>query len=149
MTVYKENQGKVLGSIAIPKRNQDTFGRDVEEIITKKYTFDEAIRSSESSIMTKQRLRVVQRDLFAQLDALELTGSSVRAEARPTECLLLLQLETIVTPETLMTWHRKLIAKKYDGSAQRRPGRTRTAAEVETRVAQMAEENRDWGLSPH
>src|SRR3954463_10887015 len=31
---------------------------------------------------------------------------------------------TIVTPETLLAWHRKLIARKYDGSAVRGPGRT-------------------------
>jgi transposase-like protein len=52
---------------------------------------------------------------------------------------------TIVTPETLLAWHRKFIARKYDGSAKRRPGRPRTAAEVETLVVRMAEENRDWG----
>src|SRR3954452_18556379 len=32
------------------------------------------------------------------------------------------EVATIVTPETLLAWHRKLIAKKYDGSASRRPG---------------------------
>jgi hypothetical protein len=33
---------------------------------------------------------------------------------------------TIVTPETLLVWHRKLIAQKYDGSKHRGPGRPRT-----------------------
>jgi hypothetical protein len=33
---------------------------------------------------------------------------------------------TIVTPETLLAWHRKLIAQKYDGSAKRGPGQPRT-----------------------
>ncbi len=55
------------------------------------------------------------------------------------------QLATIVTPETLLAWHRKLIAEKYDGSACRRPGRPRTVAEVEALVVRMAEENRGWG----
>ena len=35
---------------------------------------------------------------------------------------LLAQVATIVTPETLLPWHRKLIAMKYDGSASRTPG---------------------------
>src|SRR6266508_1569854 len=44
---------------------------------------------------------------------------------------LLARVATIVTPETLLAWHRKLIAKKYDGSANRMPSRPRTAADIE------------------
>jgi putative transposase len=58
---------------------------------------------------------------------------------------LLARVATIVTPETLLAWHRKLTAEKYDGSGSRWPGRPRTVAEVETLVVRMAEENRDWG----
>jgi hypothetical protein len=72
MAVVNDNQQKILGSIAIPKRNQDTFGRDMEEMIARKHTFDEAIQSGDFSIMTRQRLKVVQRDLYEQLDALSL-----------------------------------------------------------------------------
>jgi uncharacterized protein GlcG (DUF336 family) len=35
---------------------------------------------------------------------------------------LLAEMATIVTPETLLAWHRKLIAQKYDGSGTRGPG---------------------------
>ena len=58
---------------------------------------------------------------------------------------LLEQVAPIVTPETLLAWHRKLIAKKYDGAMQRGSDRRRTTAEVESLVVQMAEENRNWG----
>jgi putative transposase len=58
---------------------------------------------------------------------------------------LLAELATIVTPETLLAWHRKLVAQKYDGSGPRGPGRPRIAASVESLVVRMAEENRDWG----
>ena len=58
---------------------------------------------------------------------------------------LLAEVATIVTPETLLAWHRKLIAQKYDGSDKRGPGRPRTAGEIEVLVVGMAEENRDWG----
>jgi len=58
---------------------------------------------------------------------------------------LLSELATIVTPETLLGWHRKLIAQKYDGSGNRGPGRPRVSGEVEALVVRMADENRDWG----
>ena len=58
---------------------------------------------------------------------------------------LLAEVATIVTPETLLAWHRKLIAHKYDGTAQRGPGRPRTALDIEKLVVRLAEENRDWG----
>ena len=58
---------------------------------------------------------------------------------------LLAEVATLVTPETLLRWHRHLIAYKYDGSGRRSPGRPRTAAEIEQVVVQMAEQNRDWG----
>src|SRR6266403_5613576 len=58
---------------------------------------------------------------------------------------LLNDVATIVTPETLLAWHRRLIAKKYDGSANRGPGRPRTADEITALVTRMANENRSWG----
>jgi len=58
---------------------------------------------------------------------------------------ILAEVATIVTPETLLAWYRKLIAQKYDGSGKRGPGRPRTAGETENLVVRMAEENRDWG----
>src|SRR5262244_3841452 len=57
---------------------------------------------------------------------------------------LLAEVATIVTPETLLAWHRKLIAQKYDGSGKRGPGQPRTAHSIEALVIRMAEENRDW-----
>jgi putative transposase len=67
------------------------------------------------------------------------------AKAKKLGRKVLTQVATIVTPETLLAWHRKLIANKYDGSAYRTPGRPRTAKEVAALVLRMAEENRGWG----
>ena len=52
-------------------------------------------------------------------------------KAKGLERKLLAEMATIVTPETLLGWHRKLIAQKYDGTGKRQPGRPRSAAEVE------------------
>ena len=67
-----KSEPKVFGLVHIPKRNQDTFGRDIEDVIARKLTFEEAIRNGTASVMSKQRLKVVQRDLFEQLDRLSL-----------------------------------------------------------------------------
>src|SRR5215469_5800859 len=59
------------------------------------------------------------------------------------------QIATIVTPGTLLAWHRKLIARKYDGSASRGPGRPRMEDDIESLVVKMAVENRCLGLHAH
>src|SRR5712671_1178940 len=60
---------------------------------------------------------------------------------------VLRNVATLVTPETLLAWHRKLIAKKYDGSAGRGRGRPRMMSEIRTLIVQMAKENRSWGYT--
>src|SRR3989442_12159834 len=67
------------------------------------------------------------------------------AKAKKLGRKLLAEITTIVTPATLLAWHRKLIAQKYDGSSNRRLGRPRTATEISNLVIRMAEENRSWG----
>lgn len=70
MQAYQTCKHKVHGSVQITKRNQDTFGRDVHDVITSKLTFEEAICDGAFSLMAKQRLKVVQRDLFEQIEKL-------------------------------------------------------------------------------
>jgi len=67
------------------------------------------------------------------------------AKAKKLSRKLLEQVATIVTPATLLTWHRKLIAQKYDGTAYRTPGRPRTSANITELVIRFAKENRSWG----
>lgn len=59
----------------------------------------------------------------------------------------LFELEPLVTPGTLLRWHRQLIARKYDGSKTRRPGRPKTAVEIEKLIVRMACENPRWGYT--
>src|SRR6516165_10805051 len=58
---------------------------------------------------------------------------------------MLHEVSTLVTPATLLGWHRRLIAEKYDGSKRRGPGRPHTKDEIRQLVVRMALENRDWG----
>jgi putative transposase len=58
----------------------------------------------------------------------------------------LTEVASIVKPDTILAWHRTLIAQKFDGSKQRQsPGRPRIDPEIEERVLRMARENRSWG----
>ena len=58
---------------------------------------------------------------------------------------MLHELATIVRPATLLGWHRRLIARKYDGRRQRGGGRPRVLEEIQRSVIRMATENRGWG----
>src|SRR5437773_11993427 len=53
----------------------------------------------------------------------------------------LLRLASIVTPDTLLGWHRRLIAKKYDTSQKRKPGRPLTAVGLRELILRMARDN--------
>src|SRR5258707_349209 len=53
----------------------------------------------------------------------------------------------IVTPDTILRWYRRLVAKKYDGSKTRRPGRPSTKANIAALVVRMATENPTWGYT--
>src|SRR5579883_1162813 len=58
----------------------------------------------------------------------------------------LAEVAAVATPETLLTWYRKLIAKKFDGSKHRKSlGRPRIDKEIECLVVRMAKENPTWG----
>jgi transposase InsO family protein len=53
----------------------------------------------------------------------------------------------LVTPDTLLAWHRRLIAQKYDSSKVRKPGRPGTASDRREMILRMARENRAWGYT--
>jgi hypothetical protein len=72
LPVYEDNAARLLGSVAIPKRNRDTFGRDLEDLLRQKLTFREGLDSTAFPLMARQRLRVMERELFEQLDRLDL-----------------------------------------------------------------------------
>ena len=57
------------------------------------------------------------------------------------------QLAAIATPRTLLTWHQHLMARKYDGSGKRSPGRPPTLRAVRDLILRMAVENRTWGYT--
>jgi len=58
------------------------------------------------------------------------------------------QVATIVTADTILAWHRRLIDKKWDfSSRKRKPGRPRVMSEITERLIMMARENSGWGYT--
>ena len=60
---------------------------------------------------------------------------------------ILTEYASLVTPDTILRWYRKLIARKWDYSQKRRgPGRPRVMEEIRILVLRMAFETR-WGYT--
>jgi len=56
------------------------------------------------------------------------------------------EISTIVTPDTLLRWHRELVARKWDYSQQRQKvGRPPLSREIIELILRMARENSSWG----
>lgn len=66
---YLEHRRRVHGLVRIPRHTSATFGKDVELMLDRKLTFRQAVNGSDVfSLMAKQRLAMVRRELFEQLD---------------------------------------------------------------------------------
>jgi hypothetical protein len=61
-------------------------------------------------------------------------------------CALLCQVATLATPDTILRWHRELVARKwtYTGARGRRTG---LQARIRALVVRMATENPTWGYT--
>ena len=88
----------------------------------------------------------------------QLTGKRLRftddqrrrlaAKAKTLGRKVLRNLETVVTPDTLLAWHRRLIAQKWDHRNKRKkPGRPRTKQTIVDLIVRLAKENPDWGYT--
>ena len=52
-------------------------------------------------------------------------------------------MDTLVTPDTLLRWYRRLVAKKYD-STRRGRCRPRCTADIAELVLRIARDNSEW-----
>jgi putative transposase len=69
------------------------------------------------------------------------------AKAKKLGLQRLKNIAAVATPRTLLAWHQRLIAQKYDASGKRSPGRPPTPAAVRELILKMAAENRTWGYT--
>jgi hypothetical protein len=68
MKAYTSNKARVSAIIQIPPLKEETYGRDFAEMLQARLTFDEALAMSSLTIMTRQRLKIVKGQIFAQLE---------------------------------------------------------------------------------
>src|ERR1700720_1773592 len=59
----------------------------------------------------------------------------------------LLELDTVVSPDTLLRWHRRLVAQKWNFTHRRDPGRPGIMRHIAELIVRMAQENPRWGYT--
>ena len=68
MKAYKANKARVSAIVKIPDLKEETFGRDLSVMLQAKQTFEEAIATESNTIMMRQRLKIIQKQIFDQMD---------------------------------------------------------------------------------
>ena len=90
--------------------------------------------------------RILKNQLKGRLQLTDLERITLAEIGKRLGRRVLEEVAQIVRPETILGWHRKLIARKFDGSKQRTlVGRPVTGQTLEDLVLQIARENRSWG----
>jgi putative transposase len=78
------------------------------------------------------------------------TDADRRRLARKARALgrkVLNELQTLVTPDTLLRWYREMLAFKWNYSHRRSPDRPRVMNTIAGLIVRMALENRSWGYT--
>lgn len=68
-------------------------------------------------------------------------------KGKPLGRKVLNDIASIVTPDTIMAWHRKLIAMKWKRVDKRGAGRPHSLSEISALIMRMAKENSSWGYT--
>ena len=98
----------------------------------------------------KEQIRVLQEQQERDKRILLCNHQRIRLAAKAKRLTRRLLEETTVlfTPETVLGWHRRLIAQKYDGSKNcKNPGRPRISQEITELVIRFKQENPHWGYT--
>jgi hypothetical protein len=68
MKAYKDNRSRISAIVQVPVLKEETYGRDLTDMLQERQTFDEALAMSSKTIMTRQRLKIVRSQLYGQLE---------------------------------------------------------------------------------
>ena len=59
---------RISAIVQIPQPKEETFGRELSDMLQERLAFDEALAMDSRTIMSRQRLKLVKGQLFAQID---------------------------------------------------------------------------------
>jgi putative transposase len=107
-------------------------------------TIDEELRLRNEYLITENRIlrsKLTGRIKLKDEERRELATIGKKLGRKGLEAIV-----TIVKPETILRWHAKLVARKFDGSSYRNyPGRPPISQEIEALILEFARENKSWG----
>src|SRR5262249_4204911 len=107
-------------------------------------TVDQALLLRNEYLVTENR--ILRNQITGRVRLMDSERKTLDAIGQKMGKKALEEVATIVKPDTILGWHRKLVAQKFDGSTQRKPpGRPMIAPELEALIVRMAQENRSWG----
>ncbi|MBL8075586.1 MAG: conjugal transfer protein TraL [Nitrospira sp.] len=69
MKAYREHKDRISAVIPLPELKKETFGRDLSDMLQAHLTFDEASALPSLTIMARQRLSIIKKQLFEQFSA--------------------------------------------------------------------------------
>ncbi|MFD1244005.1 P-loop NTPase family protein [Paralysiella testudinis] len=72
--VFKKGEKKIIGVVHLPKRKYDLFGKVTEAMTKQGLTYAEAMNAGTFNAMERQRLLIIKRGIFSQLQTLLLPG---------------------------------------------------------------------------
>jgi hypothetical protein len=70
--ICQANANKIKALVAMPEVRKETFGEDIKAMMREHLTFDEAIKNDAFSIMARQRLKTVSKDIFDIMEMAQL-----------------------------------------------------------------------------
>lgn len=70
--LYKKSVDRITALVRLPEVRRETFGRDIEEMMRARLTFDEAGRHEAFSLMARQRLSMTWKKIHAAMEMAQL-----------------------------------------------------------------------------
>jgi hypothetical protein len=67
LPVYKNHKANIAAIVRVPRHKSELFAQDMDQLLSLKMTFNEAMQSPDFRLMAKQRLKQIQREIFDQL----------------------------------------------------------------------------------